>query len=95
MPSKQVLGREYEVSKGAIRKLIETMQIEVPPIDDEIQLIKTFVEFESATDYKRFEARLSLTSTTNCLAPMFKRKLDICMMNCDDCLRHFNETLTN
>ena len=24
-----------------------------------------------------------------------KWKLDICMMNCDNCLRSFNETLTN
>ena len=39
---------------------------------------------------------LSLTSTTNCFAPMFKRKLsNICMMNCNDRLRCFNETLTN
>ena len=38
---------------------------------------------------------LSLTSTTNCFVAMFKRKLDIRMMNCDNRLRHFNETLTN
>ena len=37
---------------------------------------------------------LSSTSTTNCLALMFKRKVEKCMMNCDDCLRRFSETLT-
>ena len=62
---------------------------------NEIQPIKTFVESKSATDFKGFEALLFLTSTTNCFARMFKRELDICMMNCDDRLRHFNETSTN
>ena len=38
---------------------------------------------------------LSLTSMTNCFAPMSKWKLNKCMMNCDDCLRHFIEKLTN
>ena len=39
---------------------------------------------------------LSSTSTTNCFAPpMFKRKLDRCMMNRDNHLRHFNKTLIN
>ena len=56
-------------------------------IDDEIQPMKTFVEPESATDFKGVEALLSLTLTTNCFAPMFKHKLDKCMMNCDDILR--------
>ena len=74
---------------------METMQIEEPPIDEEIQPIKTVVESKSATDFKGFEALLSLTSTTNCFARMFKRKLDICMINCDDRLRHFNEMSTN
>jgi hypothetical protein len=44
--------------------------------------------------FKGFEAlyiTLSSTSTTSCLAPMFKRKLDKCMMNYDDRLRRFNE----
>ena len=45
-------------------------------IDDEIQPMKTFVEPESATDFKGVEALLSLTLTTNCFAPMFKHKLD-------------------
>ena len=74
--SKRALGREYEVSGGAIRKVMETMRIkEEPPTDDEIQpKIETFVGSESATDVKGFEALLSSTSTTNCFAPMFKRK---------------------
>ena len=38
---------------------------------------------------------LSSSSTINCFASMFKRKLVIFMMNCDDRLRRFNETLTN
>ena len=59
--------------------------------------IQTFVKFESATDFKGFELYIALssTSTMNCFASMFKRKLDMCMMNCDDCLRRFNETSTN
>ena len=38
---------------------------------------------------------LSSTSTTYFFAPMFKGKLDRCIMNCDNRLRRFNETLTN
>ena len=38
---------------------------------------------------------LSLISTTNCVAPMYKRKLDNYMMNCGDRFKRFNETLTN
>ena len=68
---------------------------EEPPINDKIQPIETFAEYESATNFKGFEALLTLTSTTNCFAPTFKRKLDKCMMNSEDRLRHFNETLTN
>ena len=51
---------------------------------------------ESASDFIGFEASsLSLTSTTDCFAPLFKRKLDICMTKSGNRLRHFNETLTN
>ena len=35
MPNKRALGREYEVSEGAIHEVMETMRIEKPPIDDE------------------------------------------------------------
>ena len=38
---------------------------------------------------------MSLTSMTSCFALMLKRKLNKCMMKCDDHLRRFNETLTN
>ena len=87
-------GGEYEVNEGA--KVMETMRIEEePPIDEEIQPIETFVEYESATDFKGFEALLSLKSTTNCFALVFKQKLDKCTMNYDDRLRRFNKTLTN
>ena len=52
-----MLGREYEVSEGAIRKVLKMMQSEEePPINDEIEPSKTFVESESATDFKGFEA---------------------------------------
>ena len=75
---------------------METMRIEEePPIDDEIQPTQTFAESKSATDFKGFEALLSLTSTTNYYAPMFKQKLGRCMMGRDIRLRRFNETLTN
>ena len=56
-PSKRVLGREFEVSKGAIHKVFKMMEIEEElPIDDKIQPIDTFVEYGMATDFKGFEA---------------------------------------
>ena len=56
-PSKRALGREYEVNEGTIHKVLEMIWIgEKSPTDDEIQPIETFVEFESATDFKGFEA---------------------------------------
>ena len=92
--SKRAFEQKYEVSEGAIQKVMEMMRIEEePPIDDEIQPIETFVEYESATGFKGFEALLFLTSTTNYFAPMFKRKLDKSMMKCDNHLRRFNKTL--
>ena len=81
-----------------VDELLETMRIvEESPNDDEIQPIETFVETESATNSKGFETLYNTipTSTTNCFALMLKRKLDKFMMNCDDCLRCFNETLIN
>ena len=43
-----------------IHEVLETMQIEEEeeeePIDVEVQLIETFVEFESATNFKGFKA---------------------------------------
>ena len=92
-------NKEYcVVVLEGVDEVLETMRIEEEkPIDDEIQPIKTFFEFESAIDFKALKlyTTLSLTSSTKCFAPMFKRKLDICMMNCDNHLRRFNETLTN
>jgi hypothetical protein len=94
--SKRALGQENKVSEGATHKVMETMRIkEEPPINDEIQPIETFVQYESATDFKSFEALMFLTSMTNCFAPMFKRKLDKSMMNCDNRLIRFNKTITN
>ena len=65
---------------------------------NKIQLIETFVESDSATDLKGFEALhnnvLDIDVQLLC-SNVQKRKLNICMMNCDDCLRRFNETLTN
>ena len=43
---------------------------------------------------KRYTSQSS-TSMTNCCDLMLKPKLNICMMNCDDYLRRFKETLTN
>ena len=43
----------------------------------------------------KFYTALSSTSTTNCFALMFRRKLDMCMMNYNVHLSHFSETLTN
>ena len=74
-----------------IDEVLEMMEIEEePPMDDEIHPMT-----KSATDFKGFETLLSSTSTTKCFAPMFKRKLDICMMNYEDRLRRFNKMLTN
>ena len=56
-PSKWALGGDYEVSEGAIRKVLKMMRIEEKtPINDEIYSIKTFAESESATDFKGFKA---------------------------------------
>ena len=55
----------------------------------------TRLEVACASKALKLYTTLSLTSTTNCFAPMFKQKLDRCMINCDDRLRHFSETLTN
>ena len=66
---------------------------------NKIQLIETFVEFDSATDFNGFEALhnnvLDIDDQLLCSNVQKKRKLNICMMNSDDCLRRFNETLTN
>ena len=82
-----------------IDEVLEMMQIEEeePPIDDKIQLIKTFVVSEVLPTSKALRLYTTLSSTlmTNCFAPILKRKPDTCMMNCDGHLRRFSETLTN
>ena len=46
-PCKRMLGWEYEVSEGGIRKLMETMRFEEePPINAKIQLTETFAELK-------------------------------------------------
>ena len=58
-----------------VDEVLETMRIEEePPIDNKIEPIETFVESESATDFKilNFYTALSSTSTSKCLAPIFK-----------------------
>ena len=51
-------NKEYcVVVLEGVDEVLETVRIEEEkPIDDEIQPIKTFFEFESATDFKGFEA---------------------------------------
>ena len=47
----------YAVMLEDIGEVMETMQIkEEPCIDDEIEPIETFAKFESATNFKGFEA---------------------------------------
>ena len=70
-----------------IYEVLEMMQIEEePPIDDEIQPIKTFMNLKVLPTLKALKlyTTLSLTSMINCFVMMFKLKLDKCIMNCDD-----------
>ena len=54
-----------------IDEVMETMQIEEEPlIDDQIQLIETFAESESATDFQRL-----LRSTQHC--PRHRRSIGL------------------
>ena len=78
--------------------VLETMRIgEESPIDVEIQHIEIFYELEGLPTVKilKLYTTLSSTSTINRFAPMFERKLNRCMMNCDEHLRCFSESLTN
>ena len=54
------------------------------------------IEFESATDFKGCEAlhNIVLDNDDQLLCVDVQWKLDKCTMNCNDRLRHFNETLT-
>ena len=63
---------------------------------NEIQPIKTFADSKSAIDFKGFEAlHNTVLDIDDQLLPMSKRKLDRYMMNSDDRLRRFSESLTN
>ena len=47
----------YVVMLEDIDEVMERMQIkEGPPIDDEVEPIETLAKFDSATDFKAFEA---------------------------------------
>ena len=47
-------------------EVMETMWVEeIPPIDDVIRLIETFVEYESATNFKSFEALHNIALNIN------------------------------
>ena len=53
----QTTEKNWVVMLEDVDEVMETMQIEEePPIGDEIQPIETFVECESITDFKKFEA---------------------------------------
>ena len=92
--SKHAQGQEYEVSECANRKVWDNRENIRQRI---LTYVDTFIEFESATDFEGFEALHSIVLNIDdqLLCSMFKHNLDKCMMNCDDRLRHFNETLTN
>ena len=81
-----------------VDEVLETMRIEEePPIDDKIQPIETLAQFESATVFKGYEALhiIVLDIDDQLLCYDVQRKLDRCMMNCNDHLRHFNDMLTH
>jgi hypothetical protein len=96
--SKRGLGPEYEVNEGAIPKVWDNRENILQRIICCESLSRHLLNMKVLLPSKALKlyTTLSSTSTTNCFAPMFKRKLsNICMMNCDDRLRCFNETLTH
>ena len=97
MPNKRALGREYEVSEGAIHEVMETMRIEKPPIDDEIQPIKIFAKFESATDFKGFEVLHNnvLDIDNQLLCSDVQTEDGQMFVELRQSLRHFYKMLTN
>ena len=71
-------------------KFLQTMRIdEEALVNDEVQPTEKLLNLKMLPTSKALKlyTTLSSTSTTNCFAPRFKRKLDKCMMNCDDHLR--------
>ena len=95
VPSKRVVGREYEVNEGAIQKVRDNRENILQRIICCESLSRHLLNMKVLLTSKALKlyTTLSSTSLTNCFAPMFKWKLHKCMMNCDDRLRCFNETL--
>ena len=76
-----------------VDEVLKTMQIEENSlIDDEIQPIKTF---ESATDFKGFEALHNIVLDIDDQSLCFDVQTKLYKLYCDICLRYFNEMLTN
>ena len=96
--SKHALGREYEVSEGVIGKVWDNRENILQRIrwtrSNLLRHLLNLKVLPTSKDLKLYTT-LSFTLTINCFAPMFKRKLNKCMMSCDDRLRHSSETLTN
>jgi hypothetical protein len=95
--SKWVLGPEYEINEGAIWKVWNNHVNILQRISCCESLLRYLLNLKVLLTSKALMlyTTLSSTSTTNCFAPMFKRKRsNICMMNYNDHLRCFNETLT-
>ena len=93
-PSKRAQGRDYEVSKGTIRKVWESWGERTATKSNLSRHLLNLKMLPNSKALKLYTT-LSSTSTTNCFAPMFKHKLNKCMMNYDIRLRCFNDTLTN
>ena len=95
--SKRVLGWEYEANEGANWKIWDNRENTLQQIICCESLLRHLLNLKLLPTSKALKLYTSLSSTsrTNCFAPMFKRKLDRCTMNCDDHLRCFSETLTN
>jgi hypothetical protein len=96
--SKHALGTKYETSEGTVRKVwdnrdnILQQTIWCESLSRHLLNLKVLLTSKALKLY----ITLSLTSTTNSFASMFKKKLsNIFVMNCDDRLRCFNEMLTN
>ena len=81
-----------------VDEVLGMMRIEEePPVDDETNLSRHLLNLRVllTSEFLKLYTTQSSTSTTNCFAPMFKQKLDICMLKSDNHLKHFGETLTN
>ena len=70
-----------------VDEVLETMRIE----EEHLSMMKSSLsrhllnrKLLPTSKALKLYTTLSLTSTANCFASMFKRKQDKCMMNCDD-----------